>query len=175
MTYDEYKNKIGTRYTFVQGEIVEDADGEVVVSNTPKLNTIYLNNRDRTATLMVDPKLYVGRRWKLFTSDCVSVAAEYLDDHIGTSLKRVRPRREYDKYFKEGMCQWFEDHGFKEVAIADMQPNDVLVFDYDEGIITHVCVYLGDGKVLHHMSNKYSSIDPLGDVDSVLGVYRYAD
>lgn len=175
MNYEDYADKIGTRYTFSQGEIVEAADGEIEVSNTARLNTIFINKKDRKATLIVDPKIYIGREWRLFTSDCVSVAAEYLDDHIGTNLKRIRPRREYDKYFKEGMCQWFKDHGFIEVMATDIQTNDVLVFDYGEGIITHVCVYLGEGKILHHMSNKYSSIDPLDDPSSVLGVFRYAN
>ena len=172
MNYEDYKDKVGERFTFSYGEIVASDTGEVEVTTFPKVNSIYVSHKNKKAQVIVDPKIYIGRQWKLYTSDCVSVAAEYVDDHVGTSLKMVRPKKVYDQYFKLGVCQWFEDNNFLSVAVDDIQENDFVVYMYEPDVITHTAAYVGNGKILHHLPKKYSSIDLIEDYSKVLGVYR---
>ena len=68
------------------------------------------------------------------------------------------------------MGSWFLTHGFQEVET--MQKGDMLVYDSVPNTISHIAIYLGDNKVLHHMPNKLSSVDIL-DNTKVKGIYRY--
>mgnify|MGYP001243457530 CR=1 FL=1 len=180
LDYDTYSDKVGTKYTVAWGELVEDAEGEFEVSTTPGVNRIVLAKMQRVAMLSADPALWIGRNWKLKTSDCAALCAEYIDAMHGsnyTGLMKGYSLKKWGEYFHRGMVAWLEDFGMPQVALEDRQPNDVVVYDYDGDHNMHIGIFLGEGKLLHHLPNKLSSIDVVDftETDKFLGVFRHAD
>ena len=57
----------------------------------------------------------------------------------------------------------WEEIGFKEVKVEEMQKGDALLMAIDSNKLNHVGVYIGDQMVLHHLRGRLSSRDLLGE------------
>jgi len=68
----------------------------------------------------------------------------------------------------------YQPYGFKESREA-IKKDDVLLFKFDNGMPSHSAIYIGDGKMLHHMIGRFSCIDDFDGVYkvSLAGVLRY--
>ena len=107
---------------------------------------------------------------------CISLVAEWLDDHNGTDFLSGyynMSNRDFLRYYKSGMRLWYEDHGFKEVN--NLQIGDCLVYgDSVTNLIpnNHIGIYVSKDKILHHLPGRFSSIDTI-DYSKIIGCYRY--
>ncbi|NDB57409.1 hypothetical protein EB001_03050 [bacterium] len=177
MKYEEYVTKLGTRYDIVNGELTESPSGLFVVSEEFKDYTIYLNKLTRLVSIVAPKASYIGRQYKLRANDCARLFAEWLDNNYNTKYidyYNKLPLREFYKYHKTGMREWFLDQKFIEIATADMQVGDCLVYRNNKEVLLHVGICVLPGKILHHIPQKLSCIDDI-NLDSVLGVYRYGN
>jgi uncharacterized protein YycO len=176
MDYEYFANKIGTKFALVRGELVEDPKGQFDVSFNFAQYSIYLNKLTRTWNLIAPEKSYIGRSYTLKKSDCISLCAEWLDDHKNTKFFNGysnMTNRDFLMYYKSGMRLWYEDHGFTEVNIPII--GDCLVYtdSVNETMpLNHVGVYVAQDKILHHLPYRYSSIDKI-DYSKIIGCYRY--
>lgn len=173
MEFRDFADKIGEKYDIVNGELVSLDTGCLTVSYELKPYTIYLNKIQKTVTLVVPEKSYLARDYLLRKTDCVTLVNEWLDDKHGTKFLEAylkTKNREFYHYYSEGMRYAYLDYGFTEVTEAVI--GDVLEYAYQPGIVSHVGVYLGEEKILHHLPYKLSSIDILDRI-KVTGIYRY--
>lgn len=176
LDYNHFKDKIGTRYDIVLGELQEAPLGLFEVTETYKLYAIYLNKVSRVVSLIAPEKSYLGRQYKVRKTDCINLVAEYTDDIHNTNYNQVytnSSNRDFFKYYRGGMNNWFIDNNFLEVT-GDPEKHDCLIYAYSPNVISHLAVYIGDNKILHHLPYKLSSTDTL-EKDKILGVYRYAN
>lgn len=177
MKYEDYIDKIGLSYDIVEGRLVEASNGVFTVSTTLAHNTIYVNKFDKTVALVTEPDSWLGRKYTFRDSDCVALSASYYDSIHGTDLSNFYKSFSYIQwldYYKNGMVTWFEDHNFPEVPKEEIQPYDFLVYAYNGQARSHIAIYVGDNKILHHLPRRYSGYDQL-DPTKILGVYRYGN
>jgi hypothetical protein len=177
--YAKFLNNIGKRYNIIQGGFVEAEDGEFLV--TDKLvgnNIIYVNRSISNYVIMSDNK-FVGLDYILTTQNCAILTAKYLDyaKQDGVNYEKMMksiPLRKLIFYFRNAVNPLLEELGFSAVPIEDLQVNDIIVWQYNTTATSHMGVYLGDNKLIHHIPQRMSCIDTI-DLTSnkVLGVYRY--
>lgn len=179
LDYDLYKDKSGTRFAIVNGDLVEDPSGALIVSNTLVPMSIYLNSSTKTASLVIPRNQYIGREYKLRANDCITLCAEWLDSNkqLDKSLVKYYANLSNAKVIdllRTGLVDFLVEVGFHTVNTADATVGDLLLYNYKpEGVTyAHIGVYLGNEKILHHIPKKLSSIDTV-DGTQILGVYRY--
>ena len=176
MDYEYFANKIGTKFALVRGEFVPALNGEFTASFDFAQYSIYLNKQTRTWTPIAPTKSYIARSYILKKSDCVTLFAEWLDDHRGSNFGNIYnniSNKEFFKYYRSGMGLWYEDNGFTKVNNPIV--GDCLVYgDSINGKIplNHVGVCVADNKILHHLPGTFSSIDTI-DYGKIIGCYRY--
>jgi len=177
MEYQNFSDKVGTRFDIVNGDLVESPSGLFIVSETYQNNTIYLNKQSKKATLIVEMSKYIGRPYKLRVSDCTSLWTQWLDANKGSSyyqIYKAMPHREFMAWMKAGMCSYFESQPFTKVTSDNLVEGDCLVYSFNDMIDSHVGIYINENKILHHLPRKMSSLDIL-DRSKILGAYRYAN
>lgn len=175
MEFKDFADRIGTRYSIVNGDLVEAETGEFVVSETFGTNTIYVNKLTRTCNLIPAPNSYTGRPYKLKYTDCITLVASWLDKNRGSSFGNVYSsisRKQWFHYYEVGMKHYYLDNGFKEVS--SLEEGDCIVYEYATNIHNHVGIYIKDNKILHHIPQKLSSLDNI-DSSLILGIYRYGN
>lgn len=175
MEFQDFADKIGTKYTVINGNLVASDNGEFVVSETFGINTIYLNKLTRMCALIPAIDSYIGRPYKLKYTDCITLVASWLDKNRGSNFDNIYnliSRKQWFHYYKVGMKHWYIDNGFKEVT--ELQEGDCLVYELYPGVNNHVGIYMSVGKILHHIPQKLSSLDVI-DPSLIIGAYRYGN
>lgn len=171
LNYNEFLEKIGSKYDIVNGVLVESDTGVLTVSKNFEQYTIYLNTLSKSVSLIIPEKAYIGRFYLLKKSDCIKLVNEWLDDKLKTTnyLERYKntDNRTFKKYYSEGVKHAYLDNSFVEVDSQSVSVNDVIVY----GNKNHVAVCVDTNRILHHMPGKLSCYDQL-DTEKILGVYR---
>lgn len=179
LEYKDYENKIGVRFDIVAGDLVENPQGQFIVSYQYAENSIYINKLTKTVGLVIPAGSYIGRDYQLRLNDCTSLWTEWLDKRKGTNYYQIYEtlsNRDFATWMRVGMCSYFESQPFTKITDYDtLQEGDCLVYDYAGigNVSSHVGIYIADNKILHHIARKYSSLDVL-DKSKILGAYRYA-
>lgn len=174
MEYKDLQDKVRVRFDIVEGELVESPSGLFIVSKTYQPYSIYLNAHQETFTVIAPEKSYIGRKYRLRISDCITLFAEWLDDNTGSAFGNIYQNltnKEFYKYYCSGMCYWYLDNGFTEKQVYEH--GDVLVYAHAKGIISHVGICIDGDKILHHIPNKYSCLDLIVP-EKVIGVFKNA-
>jgi len=122
----------------------------------------------------------VGREFSFGILDCYSI----IKDHYKLELDIELPEPiRTDKFWERGENLYvdnFKDAGFKRIdfdSVSDLKVNDVILVNLSSSIPNHGAVYLGDGKILHHIQGRFSSIDMYGGywLKNTWGILRYKD
>lgn len=177
--YIKFAENIGVRYNIQQGRFVEADDGEFLV--TDKLigkGTIYLDKNRKTWSVLADNP-FVGKEYFLQTQNCAILTAKYLDyaKDDGVNYEKMMksiPLKKLIYYFRNAVNPLLEELGFVSIPVSEIQVNDIVVWQFNDLSTSHMGVYLGDNKLIHHIPSMISCIDTI-DLNSskVLGVYRY--
>lgn len=177
--YQEFLGNIGSRYNITGGKFIKSDDGEFLV--TDKLlgkGTIFIDKSNSTYSVLSDNP-FIGLPYRLKDQNCAIMTAKYLDyatnDGVGyEKLMKAIPMRRLIYYFRNAVNPLLEDIGFVRVPVENIQVNDIIVWQFNKTATSHMGVYLGDNKMIHHIPAMISCIDEV-DLNSpkVLGVYRY--
>ena len=118
----------------------------------------------------------IGREFKFGSTDCYGLIRDYY--LITYGIKLINPRRE-DKFW-EGSHTYYLDYyqlaGFTEVK--DLQIGDVILMMVGTSKTpNHAAIYIGDGKILHHIQNRLSGEELYAGYwyNSTIGYYRHKD
>lgn len=106
----------------------------------------------------------VGRPYVFGTFDCWSLVVDYLKREHQIELSNDYPRIEsfWRKSESNFFDNCFQNEGLVEVS-GEPIDGDVFMFQTDaSGHANHVAVYVGDGKILHHVTGRLSVIDVYG-------------
>ena len=105
---------------------------------------------------------YKDRRYIPLIQDCFSIVRDYyffeLDYDMGTFP------REIDWEVNQGhlIRRDYKEEGFIVInSMEELYPHDIVLMSINSIQPNHMCVYLGDDKILHHLYNKLSCIDSL--------------
>jgi hypothetical protein len=177
MEYKFFEERIGKTFDVIEGELVESPSGLFTVSTVYSKNSIYLNTMTKSVVLIPETGSYIGQPYKLRTSDCTTLWTRWLDAEFGTEYADVYKNlshRDFLAWLKGGMCLYFESQPFKRISDGNLQKGDCLVYSFNNRIDSHVAIYLGNERILHHLPKKLSSEDTL-DRSKIIGAYRYVE
>lgn len=173
MDYNYFIQKLNSRFDIVNGELQETEKGKFIVTTNFIQYSIYLNPITKTWAILAPYKSYLGRKYLLRYSDCITLNGEWLDDHYGTNYINVYKnfsRKEFSNFFKTGLTHWYLSNGF--YSVTDPKPGDTLLYAWRPNYTTHVGVYLENNKILHHIPHRLSSID-ICDSNKIIEIFRY--
>jgi len=103
----------------------------------------------------------VGRSYAFGVLDCYSMMQDYYREELGVTLIDI-PRR--DLWWEHGGDMYmenFERAGFVPISEAE-QKGDLILMQIRAPVINHAGIYIGEGKMLHHLYNRLSSIEVYG-------------
>lgn len=170
MNATEWLEHLGEKADIVRGECVLSPDGFLTVSTSPDMNVLLVDKWAGTVTPVVRRSEYRGRGFRYRVADCAHLYAEWSDNERGTDLMakvNEMSRRDYVTRTPHPLEDWLLENGFTKVETPEY--GDLVLLGY----VNHVGAYLGDNKVLHHLQDKFSSIDTI-ELSELKGVYRYA-
>lgn len=93
--------------------------------------------------------------------DCYGLIRDWYSQERGIALPDFERT---DNWWTRGenlYVRHYADAGFVSHA-GELEPGDVILMQYKADEINHAGVYLGDGKMLHHMYGKLSEVVPYG-------------
>ena len=105
----------------------------------------------------------VGREYCWGSLDCWSCVRDWYRQEWSLDLPDWdRPKR---KTWDEApqFDQLYAEAGFREVDLKQLQVGDALLMAIGAVGLNHIAVYVGDQYVLHHLNERLSSRDLLGD------------
>lgn len=104
----------------------------------------------------------VGRQFHHGVLDCYALIRDYYQEERGITLKDYERT---DAWWERGENLYvknFQDCGFEQVDINDIQIGDVIIMQVRAPEPNHAGVYIGDGLFLHHLYGRLSSRDVYG-------------
>ena len=105
----------------------------------------------------------IGREWVWGVSDCWTLVRDWYAEQ-GIELPdwdRPTTPEQFNESHMFDDC--WEEAGFYEVEIVDLQRGDALLMAIDSNKLNHVGVYIGDQMVLQHYRGRLSSRGLLGE------------
>jgi len=174
--YELFVENIGKRFDVVNGEFVQNDNGLLIVSLSPVRNSIFVNKLQKLWAVRSD--YLIGIPYSFGKNDCAILCARYLDKHVGSNMEEELLKltfKDWANYARLGVENIIKEVGGYEIPVSELQPNDVVSYLIpDSDVTSHLAVYLGDGKILHHEPKKYSSIDEL-DETRITRAFRYGN
>lgn len=177
LKYTDYYNKVGIKYSIVNGDLVEDEqNGIIVVSDYIKDYSIYVNKLTGEAKLVIPKNSYVGKIYKLKVDDCITLSLRWADENKNTNFQGIYKQlkaKKFVEYYNMDLSNTLLDkhltgnYTFREVS--NLELGDFIVYKLEN----HLGVYLGNGKILHHLPKKLSCIDNIDSKD-IIRIFRYA-
>lgn len=119
--------------------------------------------------------LLLGREFDYGVNDCGTIiedAYHLCGIDLGRTFRADIERDTHSDYIIDSLVET----GFYDVSIDNLQVGDVLVTAYN-GKNDHMMLYVGDGRVVHHLYGRYSNIELLNSyhLKRVNKVVRHID
>lgn len=141
------------------------SEADLVGIENTKLPWIIINPRTEQHTI-TNPSGYkapvVGRPFSHGILDCYALIKDYYKETLSISLQDCHRQ---DDWWHKGQTLYrdnFEKFGFIEVPYKDLKIHDCFIICNGATEPNHAAVYLGEGKILHHVQGRLSSIDVFG-------------
>ena len=158
----------------------EPSEADLIGIELTKLLWIIVNPNTEEYTI-TSPTGYkaplVGRRFAHGVLDCYTIIRDYYKETLNIDLINFFRQ---DDWWHKGQHLYrdnFEKAGFVEVDIKNLRIHDVLIICNGATEPNHGAVYLGDGRMLHHVQGRLSSIDIFGGfwLQNLWKVVRHRD
>jgi len=115
-------------------------------------------------------------------NDCLSVVQRHYWQEHGIKIPDFA--REVGFFYEDGKhkpshsINLYEENykavGFYEVEIEDIQPSDLVLMAIFSSVPTHGAIYLGDDKIVHHLTNRLSGEESMSKwYKKITKVLRY--
>jgi Predicted metal-dependent protease of the PAD1/JAB1 superfamily len=108
-----------------------------------------------------EPNGYVapllGRKFSHGVLDCYALIRDYYKQVLQIELPDYERR---DDWWNKGDNLYmdnFANAGFAPVSARDIQIGDIILMQIRSPVANHAGVYIGDGMMLHHLTNRLSS------------------
>lgn len=117
----------------------------------------------------------IGRDFHHGMQDCFTLIRDYYQRALNVTLPDFE--RE-DKWWEKGQnlyVEQYEQAGFVTVSSHEIRKHDIILMQVRSKVPNHGAVYLGDGKILHHMYGRLSMRVMYGGIwaDMTTHVLRY--
>lgn len=128
---------------------------------------------------MIEYQHLLGKQFEMGKQDCYALVREFYRDNFQIELPDyARP----DRWWEAGLnlyYEHFEKEGFKpvDVPLTQLQVGDCLLMAFQCTFPNHCGIYIGRGKIIHHMYRQLSREDYLRGAyrNGLLAVARHKD
>ena len=106
---------------------------------------------------------YTERPYVYGIHDCYTLVCDYYRREFGILMKRDYPRIE--EWWSKGYDFFTENYiieGFVSVTGQEPQVGDVFIIQSSSQVGSHIAIYIGDDKILHHCHGRLSTRDIYG-------------
>lgn len=101
---------------------------------------------------------YVGRPFHHGVLDCYALIRDWYIRERGITLPDYEREDEWWNKGQDLYMRYFEEAGFAPI-VDTPQEGDVVIMQIRSKQANHGAVYVGDGKILHHVMGRLSTID----------------
>lgn len=100
---------------------------------------------------------YTGRPFRFGITDCYTIVRDFYKNEFGITLRNYA---RYDKFWEDESLylKFFKNEDFFLVE-DELQFGDLILVALGASVACHAAVYIGNGKILHHVQNRLSTID----------------
>ena len=148
-------NEEVNKLTFGERELLNFIKIHIVTLGTSKnISEIFIPNR------YFENADYENRPFLHGLFDCYTLIRDYykrnFDVYLPTNIQRNW------EWWAQGENLYVDnakDYSFEEVS--DIQKHDVLIMKIGSSMPNHGAIYLGEGKILHHLAGRFSTIQDL--------------
>lgn len=108
----------------------------------------------------------IGRPFELGRFDCFTIVRDFYRDNFGIEICNYARPKDWSSDKVDIMGLAHEREGFSKVenwTIRDLRPGDLLCIAIGTSAPNHFAVYVGDNKIIHHLSNSLSTDETLRD------------
>jgi proteasome lid subunit RPN8/RPN11 len=102
---------------------------------------------------------YVGRPFRHGVTDCYALVRDWFWQEYDIRLPSYSRGDQWWKKGEDMFTQLFMDAGFAEIHRPQLA-GDILIGKLLGKVPNHCAVYLGNGLILHHLSNRLSNREP---------------
>lgn len=129
---------------------------------------------EHTITTPADTPPLLKRPFIHGSWDCYGLVRDWYKQERGIDLPDFERT---DNWWTRGenlYVRHYADAGFYSHA-SELQPGDIILMQYKADEINHAGIYIGDGKMFHHMYGRLSEIVPYGGMwrERTLLILRY--
>lgn len=102
----------------------------------------------------------IGRQFSKGVLDCYALVKDHYSETLGIELPKYERPAVWHEIGNSYLLDNFRACGlFEEVQLEDLQPNDCILMQIGSTVPSHVAVYTGDNKILHHVIGRLSGYD----------------
>lgn len=116
---------------------------------------------------------YCGRKFRFGVTDCYTMVRDFYKREFGIELRNYA---RYDKFWEDESlyAKFFRNEGFRLVDDG-LEFGDLILVALGASVACHAAIYIGNGKILHHVQNRLSSIDRYDTIwkNWTVGVIRH--
>ncbi len=107
-----------------------------------------------------NPAPYIGKKFIHGSDDCYGLVREFYEKEFGVKLTNYA---RVDNWWNEGGNMYmdnFKKEGFYLLGDRD-EPlfGDLYLIAFCAPVACHAAIYIGDGKILHHVTNRISCVE----------------
>ena len=116
-----------------------------------------------------------GREFVHGVFDCYSIIKDYYLQKLGISIPDFDREEEWWTKGYNLYMDNFEKAGFSAVPFDSLQEHDVVIMQCRSQVPNHAAIYVGDSRILQHLSGRLSGVDVYGGYwqRSTVAVVRY--
>jgi cell wall-associated NlpC family hydrolase len=105
-------------------------------------------------------KELLGRKFLPSVQDCFSLVRDFYALNFQMELKNYARPSDWNSNDIDliGLC--YENEGFEKVndwALDKLYPGDLLCMAIGSNVANHLAVYVGENKIVHHITNRFSN------------------
>ena len=100
-----------------------------------------------------------GRHFISGVFDCYSMVRDFYKKKLKVKLNDFPRDCTWWKNGENLILENFENENFFEVSPNKAKKNDVFIFTIGGGVANHLAIFLGDGKIIHHLKDKVSCME----------------
>lgn len=121
----------------------------------------------------------IAREYVSGKVDCYSIIRDFYGQVFDIQLPNyARPKDWWNMEADLYMDRYYK-HGFRSLDVhpSEYQFGDVILISYMSKVANHAGVLVENGKILHHFTNRLSSVDPYRGVwkNNTVAVMRHKD
>lgn len=101
----------------------------------------------------------IGRPFLHGILDCYSLIRDYYSETLGITLTDYYREDDWWDNGKNYYLDLANTENFYRVPIEDIKVHDLIFMQIHSNVPNHAAIYLGEGNILHHVSNRLSRRD----------------